>query len=213
MTSWPRDLAAVVLSFACFSPSPLSGQVRRQVTTSPARLVAAFVRDNEGQGRTQSLESIELPAILLSRADYPASSMSALLDSLEAVALSRRPTRVRAIATMALASPGSRDALQPRAGTVARLERIYQRTDSPEVRAAVVSGLTRSTEHQQALGFLETAAIKQPPDFPGEPVAALAAIAGHGERGREVLGRLAQNGRVHDPEAQQWLSLFLSQGH
>jgi hypothetical protein len=213
ISSMRRYAPHFALLSLCFCSETLAAQARRQVTSSPGQLIGSFVRDHEGKGNPNSIESMELSAVLLNRADYPENSVAALLDSLEAVALSKRAPRLRAIATMNLSSSGSRDALHPRAGTVARLERVYRRTDNPEVRATVVSGLSRSVEHRQAIAFLRGVAIKPAHDYPGAPVAALAAIASHGEAGSVVLRQLDEAKAVQDPEARQWLSLVAARGY
>ena len=188
-------------------------QARRQVKQPPAELVAAFDYDNAAPRHILSQASVDLMSVLIGQADYPSGDVATVLDGLEQVALSGASLNVRAEAALTLSVAGSRDARQPQPTTLARLERIYARSDDPQVRAAVVSGLARAAEHRRTLVFLEKVAAKDPADYPGASLDALASIASHDEPGRAVLKRLHTTGAVHDGHAQQWLDIVASRGY
>lgn len=188
-------------------------QTRRQVKQPPAELIAGFVHDHGVQGRHPSQASVDLMSVLLGQADYPSGSLATVLDGLEEVALSEVSPDVRAEAALTLSMAGSRSARKPEPATLARLERIYARSDDPQVKAAVVSGVARAAEHRSTLVFLEKVATRDPADYPGASVDALAAMASHADSGSAVLRRLHTTGVVHDPEGSQWLDLVASRGY
>jgi hypothetical protein len=206
-------VAALLASVSALLSASVEAQDRRQVTSTPHQLIAAFVRDYEGDGPLPSTAGMDLSAILLDRADYPGGSLNSVIEGLQEVALSQRSPRLRAVAIMYLASSGSRDALHPRPGTVARLERIYRQSNNALVRASVVTGLARSAEHHEALAFLEDVAARESQDFPGAPQAALTAIASHADEGTGLLRRLHQAKAVHDPQARLWLDQVATTGY
>jgi hypothetical protein len=206
-------LGLVTLLSVAVIVAPLEAQARRRVTRPPGELIAAFVQDNAAPGRTPSVAGMEVDAVLLDRADYPSANVNAVLDGLESVALTGASGDLRARAALAISASGSRRALHPRPRTVARLERMHQRTDDWEVRAAIVTGLAHSVERQEALRFLEGIAVREHGDYPGSALAALASIAAHEAQGSTVLKRLHITGAVQDPEARQWLELIASCGY
>jgi len=198
---------------ATFIPTAGEAQVRRQVIRPPAELITAFVYDNAAPGRTLSPASVDLVSVLLGQADYPPGNLITVLDGLEHIALTGTSSNVRAQASFILSMAGSRTARQPQPANVARLERIYAQSKDAHVRAAIVAGLGRAVESPRALVFLQRVAIKDPADYPGASLDALAAIASQEALGRDVLKRLHTTGAVHDSHARQWLDLAASQGY
>jgi hypothetical protein len=198
---------------ATLSAAAVEAQGGRPVRRPPGELVAAFVRDNAKVGRAPSMATVELTSVLLGRADYPSANLDSVLEGLERVALTGTSSSLRAEAALSLSLPGSRRALRPRSGTVARLERIYRRSDNPEVRGAIIAGLAHSVEQARALAFLEDVATEEPADYPGAALDALAAISAHEKQGSGVLKRLHETGVVHDQHARQWLDLVASRGY
>jgi hypothetical protein len=197
---------------ATFTATVGHAQARRQVKRPPGELMAALAHDNAAPGRTSSA-GMDLMSVLLGQADYPSGHLAALLDGLEGVALTEPSPNVRAEATLSLSMAGSRSARQPQPSNVARLERIYARSDDAQVRAAVVAGLARSVDHPRALAFLEKVATRDPADYPGAPLDALASIASHDEAGSAVLKRLHTTRAIREADARTWLDLVAEQGY
>jgi hypothetical protein len=205
--------ACLLSLIATLAASAVQAQARRQVQQPPGELIAAFVHDNSGPAPKSSVASVNLMSVLLGQAEYPSSSLATVLEGLERVALTESSSNLRADAALTLSAAGSRDARQPNPGTLARLQRIYAKSDDPQVKAAVVSGLARAAEHPRTLAFLEKVATGDPPDYPGASLAALSSIASHGDAGSPVLKRLHTSGAVQDADARGWLDLVASRGY
>ena len=186
-------------------------QQRRLVTRPPEELLAAYARDAEA-GRGFSEASMDLFGVVLGTVNYRHSS-EAVLVGLEDLALHGSSSRQRARAALALSEAGSEGVVKPRAGTAARLEKLYGKSSDLAVRAAIVSGLSASVERPVALPFLEAVAVRDSEDFPGSSLAAMTAIAAHGDQGSAVLKRLHATKKVHEPHARQWLDLIAQKGY
>jgi hypothetical protein len=198
---------------ATLAASAVQAQARPQVKRPPGEMIAAFLHDNAASGRAMSKASVDLVSVMTGYADYPSGNLAALLDGLEQVALTEPSSNLRAAATLTLSVVGDRDVRNPNAGILDRLQRIYARSDDPQVKAAVVSGLARSAEHSRTFAFLEKVATTDPPDYPGASLAALSAIASHADAGSPVLKRLHTTGAVQDADALFWLDLIAKKGY
>lgn len=188
-------------------------QARRQAKRTPDQLVAGLVRDDSDPGGSPSAARVELAEVLVGIADYAPARVEAVLDGLERIALTGLSSDVRAEAALSLSVPGSRQAVKPRPGIAARLMRVYGRSNDRQVRGMVVEGLARSVEHQEAIAFLEKVATGERPGAPGSSLAALTAIAAHGDQASPVLRRLHLSGAIKDPDARHWLEFMAQRGY
>lgn len=208
-----RLVAIFVVAAACQlgDVAPLASQERRAVTRTPDQLIAAFVRDAGASG-PPSEGTVDLMSVLLDDSGYQY-SIEQVLDQLEQIALNASSAHLRAKAVTSLSQAGSRRAKRPRAGNVARLERIYSQTSDGVVKAVVLATAGRAAERPTVLAFLERVAVRPSQDYPGSALDALAAIASHEEQGSSLLRRLHQSRVVHDPDARRWLDEVARRGY
>lgn len=204
---------SVLLIWSCSTHSPAMAQAGRRVDRSPEQLLAAFAR-RQGPRNEQDAASRDVTHVLSHPQDYPPADLEAFLLGLERLAVDAETSRLRGEAAFAVSLPGSRRKPHPVKGTVARLERIYRRSDDDYVQAMVVAGMADVAERREALEFLEPIAVQDPQqaDFPGAASRALNSMWAMEEDGRAVLERLHVTGSVRDPKARHELAVLAGRG-
>jgi hypothetical protein len=199
---------------AALVPVSLCAQAPHRVTRAPGELVAAFAREYQTPSGPRTGIAREVAHVLTYPQDYPAADLVVFQQGLEQLALTGRTSRLRTSAAFSLSQLGSRGKEHPVAGTMSRLERIYQRTTDPDVRAIVVVSLYDLAERSEAVTFLEPISRQQPElqDFPLAASRALGTLALMGDQGRAVLKRLHSSGAVRDPDARLELDNLAKRG-
>jgi hypothetical protein len=205
---------AVFLLGAAFIPQSLCAQKPHRVTRAPGELVATFARDYQAPHGPTTGAGRYVAHVLTYPEDYPAADLAVFQQGLEQLALTSDSPRLRTSSTFSLSQLGSRGRPHPVAGTMERLERIYQRSTDPAVRSMVVVSLYDVSERPEALAFLERVAKQAPgnQDFPGAASRALGSLVLMGDEGRAVLRRLHQTGAVRDADARLELDNLAKRG-
>lgn len=214
MTAYIRTLSlAVLLIGAMLAPESVGAQKPHHVTRTPDELLAAFAREYQTSSGPTHGAAFDVAHVLTYPRDYPAADLKIFLRGLEQLALTGDSSRLRVSATFNLSLPGSLRKPHPVMGTMARLERIYERSNDPAVRGMVVVAMSDLAERQKALVFLERIARQGPEgaDFPAAPSRALGSLVAMGDEGRAVLKRLHETAAVRDPEAKLELATLSKQ--
>lgn len=173
-----------------------------------------------------------------SQAGLPSpTSMNAILDSLERVALTSTEAEVRARAVMTItgagrlwtAAPGAGN-MPPRVrypGIVARLARVYRQSNNASLRAMIVYWMPALDERAEAAGLLAEAAAQEPERVPPAPSGiavvgndatfplpylAITALTAMGEEGRATLAWLHAQGSVRETMARVYLDTLANHG-
>jgi hypothetical protein len=204
----------VFLLGAALIPESLYAQKPNRVTRAPGELVTAFARDYQTPHGPTSGAGRDVAHVLTYPEDYPAADLAVFQQGLEQLALTSDSRRLRTSSTFSLSQLGSRAKPHPVAGTMERLERIYQQSTDPEVRSMVVVSLYDVSERPRALAFLERVAKQAPDnqDFPGAASRALGSLVLMGDEGRAVLQRLYRTSAVRDPDARLELDNLAKRG-
>ena len=177
--------------------APLAeAQARRSVAKPPQQLMAEFVRASEHTGETAGASDIM--GVVLGRVEYAPGKAEEFFQSLESLALNGPVGRAQDKAVLLLGLAGSHRSSQPRAGTFARLERIYR--DAPSVRSLVVIAMAELVEQPAALAFLERVATAPTPEFPEASLSAISSLQRMGDEGRRTLRRMHLSKSVTDPD-------------
>lgn len=207
MRSFARLIvAAVGLVCSVLGAGPAAAQEPHRVTRRPAELFTAYVRERQALANKTNA-SVDLAMVLTHPSEYPRGDLEWLLRELESFALSGQPDWLRAEAVLQLAVPGSTRAVRPVAGSYARLDRVYRRSNDPLVKTSVVTAMGTLTERREAIAFLERVARHEAGTFPSAGKA-LASLLTMGDEGRVVLKRLHETGAVRDPAAKRDLAVL-----
>lgn len=217
-------IAALVLGGTAL-PRPLIGQegvkatpIRQPVTASPAQLLTDYTAEVHSRiagNPWLHKASGDITHVLTRRDQYPARMVSELLSGLERLALESGHPRVRTEAAAISGTAGSRNAPNPMPGTVARLIRLYQRSQDPSVRRLIVFAMPHAAERAAAVAFVRFVALQDPEnqDFPGAIGLALGTLETMDEEGRTVLRELHEKQLVKDPLARWDLENLAKRGY
>ncbi|MEW5927754.1 MAG: hypothetical protein AB1941_09730 [Gemmatimonadota bacterium] len=212
-------VCAALLPFVlvCTACAPLKGQERpsrssQQETRSSQEILTRFVAE---RGSPDGRATAEIIDIFVDPGKYPQTTVDALLDGLEHLALTSADSLIRSAAASKIGMAGWSSRKPPLPGIVARQVRLYRRSSDPMVRARIVSSLTGAAETQAAAAFLRTIALQSSRrgDFPNAPIAAIRALTRLGEDGPATLRELHQSGQVHDREASAFLAQLSKTGY
>ena len=208
---WVASLALAFLGGGVL-PDPCPAQQRPQVIRRPAELLAGYVKESGASGLPNGAGS-EIVRILVNTAAYPPADVLELLGGLEQLAIGGSPPRLRAEAAAYIGLSGSHRSTAPRPGTVARLVRVYRRSDDPLVRSLTISAMGEQVlDRSVAISFLEETAAQRNGDSSWEAGKALTSLALMGPDGADALRRLHAAQAVRDPEARVILETMASNG-
>lgn len=165
-------------------------------------------------------------------------TMTAIFDRLEHLALTAANPSVRVRATLTITdvgrlqvASGRNDTAPPHPrypGTVARLATIYRNSADPAVRDLIVERMPALAERSHAIAFLSEVASERPTPNAERPsrtlpaghdtafsraYIAIYALTRMGEEGRAALARLDVDGMVRDPEGKAYLARLAKEGY
>jgi hypothetical protein len=193
--------------------APLASQTPYGVTSKPAELLAAYVREHEALDRRYRA-GLQLTHILGNHSAYSAADVETLLRGLEELALTGPSvSHLRAESVLKLALPGSNRVADPRADTYSRLVRIYLASQDGLVRMMVVRAMGFLAVRSRAAAFLEGVAARYPKHYVTEPGAAVTSLLMLSDEGRAVLKRLHETGAVQQAETRHRLKVLAGRGY
>lgn len=199
-------LGAVLIPFSALAQTP------HHIPGTPADLLAAYVHEHQAGGGHAA--NVTIMQVLTHYGDYESEDVESLLNGLEQLALTSPVPRLRAEAAYSLSVPGANSDSRPPFGIYARLARVYDASNDPLVRMAVLSGMGRLRhERREAALFLERVATQEPQDFQGVAGKAMASLLTLGDEGRKALKRMNDAGTVRDPEARSDLARLAKRGY
>jgi hypothetical protein len=196
--------------YGCSYPSRVSAQD----APNSVELLRGFAEEQATPGGPAPATS-KLLGIFVDRADYPAATIRSLMDGLEDLALSKANVNARRAAVIHLAYVSRWQDAKPEPGMFARFKRVYDRTDSGEIRAVVVLSMGGIAERPQSVAFLDKIARQDPAaeEFPNAALWALRSLPGAGDEGRAELKLLHESNAVVHPEARYGLAELAKKGY
>lgn len=156
--------------------------------------------------------------LILHRSDYSPELLTRVLDELESVALTSSNANVRlyAIGMIATAGEDIDDRTPGRLDAVERLVRIYQDERTPvNLKRAALTRIFHQANRDAAIQFLvHVASSGLPGDDTDWPVSYLAIdmLSRRGERGREALRLLHEQGTVTSARGRGYLQYLAERG-
>lgn len=147
---------------------------------------------------------------------YPAARVDSILDGLQSLVLNSSSSGTRLASVYWLSVAGSSGSASPVDGVVRRLDEVYRRSESRQIRVAVANTLLSQNDAAAAVRVMEYIASEDRPEEHGsEAPAAYAAVQGllhMGSEGVAALRRLHAVDAVRNPFARSRLDRIAEDG-
>jgi hypothetical protein len=172
---------------------------------SAAVLLKEFEHEVANPSAAGTMGTVGLTKILRRPDKFPPATVDTILNGLEDLSLTSNHALVRQGAASHLSLPGGLELGNPRPGTVARMLRVYRRSNDMAVRLAVLGSLPKVAERAQAIAFVRSVAMqaREDQDFPGSAHEAIGILAwgSMSAEGCVVLRQLLAAGRISEQRA------------